>query len=180
MGSATPDQAELLEALGGPDALNLFRTLAHNPKVMKSWLRFGGRLLQRSSLPARDRELVILRVAALCRCDYEWGQHVGIARDAGLSDDEIVRVAETGSDAGPDGASDQGWTGHEAALLRAVDQLIGDHRIDESTWAELARTYAESQLIEFTLLAGHYSMLAGTLSSIGVETETPLPRIGHV
>lgn len=165
-------QAALLEPLGGDRALHLFRTLAHHPALMKSWLRFGGQLLQRSSLPGRDRELVILRVAMRCGSDYEWGQHVAIARDAGVSDDEILRVAEADVD--------EHWSAHDAALLRAVDELLADHCLSDETWARIAERYDTAQAIELTLLAGHYAMLAGSLRSLGVQTETPLPRVGSV
>ena len=79
---ATEAQLAALEPLGPMGALHIFRTLAVHPKLFRSWLPFGGRLLQGSTLTPRSRELVILRTAALCSCDYEWGQHVAIGRDA--------------------------------------------------------------------------------------------------
>lgn len=169
---ATPAQAELLDALGPAGDLNLFRTLAHHPKLMRSWLGFGGRLLQRSSFPDRERELVILRTAARCGSDYEWGQHVAIGQLAGLSDDEILAC-------GP-AAEPAGWSGQVAVLLRAVDELIDDHCIAADTWELLAAHAEEKQLIELPLLVGHYVMIAGLLRSVGVETESPLPTVGNV
>src|SRR5271169_1282466 len=99
-----------LEALQGPDGqvLNIFATLARHPALFKRWLPFGGRLLQGSELPARDRELLILRCGWNCRSDYEWGQHARIAATAGISEEEIARVAE-----GPDAA---GWEPFDATL----------------------------------------------------------------
>lgn len=165
-------QAELLGPLGGQDALHLFRTLAHHPKLLKSWLPFGGRLLYGGALSGRDRELVILRVSFLCGSDYEWGQHVAIARNAGVSDEEIVRLAAHDVD--------QTWSEREATLLSATDELVAHHMIDRNTWASLSHNYDDAQLIELTMLAGHYALLAGTLNSIGVTTESPLPKLGTV
>ena len=71
---------------------NIFTTLVRAPDVFRRWLPFGGALL-RGSLPARDRELLILRTAVNCTAPYEWGQHVRLGRLAGLTDDEIARVA---------------------------------------------------------------------------------------
>lgn len=175
---ADDHQLELLEPLGGDEALNLFRTLAHHSKLLRSWLPFGGRLLRGGALPERDRELVILRVAWLCGSDYEWGQHVAIARDAGLTDPEILRIAaaHTGSESDPEPDRSR----HEALLSAAVDQLVADHMIDSETWTGLADTYDDTQMIELTMLAGHYAMLAGTLNSIGVQPENPLPPLGTV
>ena len=127
---------------------------------------------QGGTLPERDRELVILRVAYLCSARYEWGQHVAIARTAGLTDEEILRVA-----AGPD---EPGWAAPDVALLRAVDELHDDFCISDATWAALAERYADEQLIELPMLAGHYAMLAGVLNSLGVQPERPLPDLGRV
>ncbi len=74
----------------GEQTLNIFGTLAHHPKLLKRWLVFGNHVLAKSTLPARDRELLILRTGWQCRASYEWGQHVIIARAAGITDEEII------------------------------------------------------------------------------------------
>src|SRR3954454_11437198 len=142
---------------------NVFTTLARHRRLFRAWLRFAGRLMPRGSLPRADTELVILRVSVNCGCDYEWGHHVRLGKRAGLSDEEIERVG-----AGPDA---EGWSDHDRALLRAVDELHRDRVIGEETWGALRGRYDERELIELCLLAGHYEMLAGTLNSIGVMPE---------
>jgi alkylhydroperoxidase family enzyme len=162
-------QRELLGASGSP--LNIFRTLVRAPGLFRRWLPFGGKLLAGGKLPARDRELVILRTAFRCRGAYEWAQHVAIARTAGVADDEIARVA-TGPDA-------PGWSADDAALLRAVDELHDDHGIGDATWSALAARYSTEQLIELPMLSGHYAMLAGVLNSLRVPLESDdLPALG--
>lgn len=155
----------------GPE-LNIFATLLRYPGLYRRWAPFGGKLLRGGKLPARDRELMILRTAFRCDSVYEWGQHVGIGREAGLSDDEMRQIA-----AGPDAA---GWSTEDAAKIRAVDELIDHHRISDDTWATLARIYSEMQMIEVPMLSGHYAMLAGALNSFGVQPEGPLPSLGEV
>ncbi len=169
---ATPAQLEVLEPFGPGPVLNLFGTLAHHPKLLRSWLHLGGRLLYGGLLPARDRELLILRSSARCGSDYEWGQHVGIARDAGLSDDEILACAADVPGEPLDEA--------DQALLSAADELVVDHCVSDDTWAALQARYDDAALIEITMLVGQYAMLAGLLRSIDVQTEQPLPRIGSV
>ena len=170
---ATEAQLAALEPLGPMGGLHIFRTLAVHPKLFRSWLPFGGRLLQGSTLSPRSRELVILRAAALCGSDYEWGQHVGIGRDAGLSDDEILGCAVP-TEPGP-------WGAEDLAVLTAAEELVDGHRMSDATWDALVRLgWTDQQLIELTMLAGHYAMLAGMLRSVGVEPEGPLPTIGHV
>src|SRR4029453_16662102 len=115
---------EILQAtqMGGR-VLNIFQTLARHPKLLKRWLVFGNHVLGKSTLSPRQRELLILRTGWLCRAEYEWAQHVVIARASGIDDAEIRRVAE-----GPDAA---GWTELEAALLRAADELHGDSFVSD-------------------------------------------------
>ena len=106
--------------------LNIFSTLAHHPKLLKRWMVFAGHILGKSSLPPRKREILILRIGWLCRAEYEWGQHVLIGREAGLSDAEIERIKG--------GANAAGWSALDATLLRAVDELHAHALISDATW----------------------------------------------
>jgi alkylhydroperoxidase family enzyme len=160
-------QRELLGGVnidGSPDAFaaNIFMTLLRHPGLFRHWLPFAGKLLS-GKLPARDRELLILRTGWNCQSVYEWGQHVTIGRHAGLTDDEIARVA-----AGPDAP---GWTEFESLLLRAADELHDDNCLSDATWKLLAEHYDERCLIEVPMLVGHYHMVAFALNSLGVQRE---------
>lgn len=137
--------------------------LMRNRRLFRAWLRFAARLMPGGSLDRVDTELVILRVAWNCRCRYEWGQHVAIGLRAGLSAEEVARIAR-----GPDVP---GWTPHQAALLQATDELHRDRLISEDTWRRLAGRHGPEQMIEITLLVGQYEMLAGFLNSAGLSLE---------
>jgi alkylhydroperoxidase family enzyme len=154
-----------VSAAGAP-AANIFSTLVRHPGLFRRWLPFGGKLLGGGKLPARDRELLILRTGWLCHAEYEWAQHREISKSIGIADDEIARVR-----AGPDAV---GWDPFEATLLRAADELHADARISDPTWATLAERYDEKQLIEVPMLVGHYHMVAFTLNSLGVPLEPGL------
>lgn len=156
----SPFQQELLEGLQ-VGAANLFATLVRAPGLFRRWLPFGGRLLT-GKLPARDRELLILRTAWNCRAGYEWGHHVVIGMQSGLSREEVDRVP-----AGPDA----GWSAADAELLRAADELHREHRLTDATWESLRARYDEQQLVELPMLVGHYHLVAMTLNSLGVELE---------
>jgi alkylhydroperoxidase family enzyme len=175
-----PDQwagqiKEILEAVpGGVENRlgdnNIFPTLARHPDLFRAWLRFGGYLLTSGELPGRDRELLILRTAVNCSSSYEWGQHVRISLAGGIEREVIDRVL--------DGPTAEGWTPHEAALLRAADELHATSRISDETWSTLAETFGTEELMEVALVTGHYQMLAGALNSFGVELDEglePLP-----
>jgi AhpD family alkylhydroperoxidase len=153
--------AGLAARTGAPP--RIFTTLARHRRLFRAWLRFAGRLMPGGKLPRVDTELVILRVSVNCGCDYEWGHHVAIGRRAGLTDEQIARIGD-----GPDAP---GWSDHERAVLRAVDELARDRVISDATWAQLRTRYDERGLIELCLLAGHYEMLAGALNSLGVTPD---------
>jgi len=142
---------------------NIFLTLGRHPRLFRAWLRFGSRLMPRGSLPRRETELVILRVAHNCDSEYERRAHVRIGRSVGLSAEEIDRIA--------DGPAAAGWSERERALLTACDEMHENGEIGDETWAELDRLYDERELIEIAMLIGHYEMLAMVLASLRVQPE---------
>lgn len=146
--------------------VNIFATLVRHPGLFRRWLPFGGKLLA-GRLPARERELMVLRTGWLCGSEYEWAQHVLVGRSAGLTDAEIERVT-----LGPDA---DGWDDHDALLLRATDELHRDHCISDGTWAALAERYDDRQLVEIPMLVGHYHLVSMTLNSLGVPLEDGAP-----
>jgi 4-carboxymuconolactone decarboxylase len=148
---------------------NIFPTFARHPDLFRAWLPFGGFLLTAGKLSGRDRELLILRTAVNCRSSYEWGQHVRISLAGGIEREAIDRTLE-----GPDA---DGWPPREAALLRAADELHADSRISDSTWEALAETYDTEQLMEATMVVGHYHMVAFALNSFGVELDDGLESL---
>jgi alkylhydroperoxidase family enzyme len=158
--------------VGRPPVLNIFATLARHPKLLKRWLVFGAHILSKSTLPERDRELLVLRTGWNCRAPYEWAQHVAIARRVGISDDEIDAVT-----VGPDA---QLWEPFDATLLRAADQLHADSCIDDPTWAALRARYGDQQVLDLVFTVGQYHLVCMALNSLGVErddgvTDAPMP-----
>src|SRR5256886_9295838 len=127
----TEETSALLDEVRLPnaEAVNIFATLVRHPGLFRRWMPFAGKLLA-GKLPARDRELLILRTAWRCRSPYEWGHHVRLAKAAEISDEEIQRVV-AGPDA-PEGAS------FDRTLLIAADELHADACISHRTWAALA------------------------------------------
>lgn len=154
---------ELRLTFGDGPVLNIFRTLAHHPKLMKRWLVFGNHVLAKSTLPPRERELVILRVGWLCRAEYEWAQHVVIAKGSGVTDEEIARIPE-----GPDAP---GWSDLDRALLRATDELRSDAFVTDATWKALATHLDTKQLVDLLFTVGQYNLVSMVLNTLGVQLE---------
>ena len=159
---ASEEQKQLLGDATRPP-LNVIATLARHPELAQAWLGFARYVLAENSLPARDREILILRIGWLCQSEYEWGQHSRLARSAGLTDDEIRRVAK-----GPDAP---GWSEHERALLRAADELRTDAFIHDGTWAELDESYTTEQLMDVVFTVGEYNLVSMALRTFGVQRE---------
>jgi len=148
-------------------ALNIFRTLAHHPKLLKRWLVFGNHVLAKSSLPPRERELAILRVGWRCAAEYEFGQHTGIGREAGLSDEEIVALTEP--------ITDHPWSADDRALLTAVDELHDDQCITDQTWAALGGRWSDQQRLDLIFTVGQYTLVSMAMNSCGVQLDEGVP-----
>jgi 4-carboxymuconolactone decarboxylase len=162
----TDEIRKLLEATKGLSAkpLNIFTTLARHPQLFRRWLPFGGHVLFQSTLPPRERELVILRVGALCDCPYEVAQHVPLAKTLGVTDAEIERVKK-----GPEAPE---WSEKERALLQATGELHATKKIHDTTWQALRASWSEHQVMDLIFLVGHYTMIAMALNGLGVQVET--------
>jgi 4-carboxymuconolactone decarboxylase len=146
--------------------LNLFTTMLQHPKLYGPRRQFGSYLQRDSLLDPRTRELLIMRTASLLRSEYVWGHHVRYAKEAGLSDQEIARIAT-----GPVPE----WTDKEQALLRAADELRREAFITNETWATLGRYYDTQRLIEIIYTAGGYTMTALATNSFGIQLEPGTP-----
>lgn len=147
---------------------NVFLVLGRHRKLFRGWLRFAGRLMPGGTLPRRDSELVILRVAHRRDCPYELEQHRRLGRRAGLSPAEIDRVA--------DGPDVHGWSARQRMLLRVVDELQDDGDLTDETWSEVRTHLDERGAIELVLLASHYDMLATVITTLRVPLDRPRRR----
>ena len=163
------DEARQLLARGSGDpeqAYNVAKTIAHHPKLLKRWSPLLNHCFIKSTLPDRDRELVILRVAWLTRSSYEWGQHIHMCLDYDCDQADIERIQ-----LGPD---TEGWNEHERHLLRAVEELLDDTFLSDATWAGLSAGYETRQMLDLIFTIGNYNMLAMALNSLGVQLEDGL------
>jgi len=120
-------------------------------------------VLLKSSLPSRDREILILRIGWLCGSEYEWGQHVEIGKKTGLTYEEILRIIE--------GADAKGWDKFDSTLLHAVDELYYDSFIFDDTWNALAKKYDTHQLMDVIFTVGQYNLVSWALNTLGVQRD---------
>ncbi len=167
----TEEQREIMSPMMrgegvGEQGANVFATLVSYPKFMKRWLVLANHCLFKSSLPERERELIILRTAWLAQSGYEWGQHVVIGKRAGITDAEITALKLP--------LGEHPWTGGELAALAATDELSNDAFVTDATWAQLQEHFNQEQIVDLVFLMGQYRGLAGALNSFGVQLDPGL------
>lgn len=145
---------------------NVQATLCNHPELMANWNAFAMHVMGTSTLPPRDREILILRIGWLCRAEYEWAQHAVFGREVGLSEDELVRITE--------GPGANGWNEQDATLLKAVDELHDDAFITEPTWQTLSKYYDRHQLMDVVFTVGQYNLVSMALNTFGVQLDEGL------
>ncbi len=160
----TEEQRDVVEGLPSP-VTHAVATYLHHPALTRNIIPFENYISGESALEPRHRELLILRTAWLTRSNYVWAHRAEEARSAGITDEELQRVAE-----GPDA----GWDELEAALLRAADELNVDSFISAETWATLEGTLGPRELVDLVFTVGEFTMIAGTVNSLRVEIEPEL------
>jgi 4-carboxymuconolactone decarboxylase len=140
-----------------------------HPALMRRWGEFATHILYKQSLPAREREMLILRIGWLNQAEYEWEQHIRIGKAAGLSEAEIERIAQ-----GPQA----GWDRHDTALLQACDDLFERSVVSEASWRVLAKRYSTEQMMDVVFTIGQYNLVSWALKSFGVPLDAYLPGAG--
>jgi alkylhydroperoxidase family enzyme len=164
------EAAAVLEKMtfGMPTPLALFRTIAHNPRVLDR-VRMGG-LLDKGSLSLRQRELMILRICALLGAEYEWGVHVQIFQPhTGMSEAQIADTTRLAVDPAL-------WREDEKLILALADALKESARLDDGLYQELEKTFSAAQLMELVALAGFYHLISFFIGAFAIANENGAPR----
>jgi alkylhydroperoxidase family enzyme len=152
------------EALTQLPDLNIFKTLAHAETAFRPFLRFGGAVLGRLALDPKLRELAILQVAREAEAEYEWVQHVAIAKAVGVADEQIAAVERGDLDAFDD---------PERAVLELAAAVVAGPRISDELFARLRAHLDDRRIVELLLTAGDYLMLARVMTILEVELDEP-------
>lgn len=152
----------------GREPLMLFTTLARDERLFERF--FGGGLLDRGHLTLRQREIVIDRTTALCRCEYEWGVHIhAFGAKAQLTADQVRSLACGGPD-------DACWTADEALLVRLCDELHHSATVSDALWHALRREHTEEAVLELLMLAGFYHSVSYVANALQIPQEPGAAR----
>jgi hypothetical protein len=152
----------------GMEPLKLFRTVAHNPRVLGR-MRRGG-LLDKGSITTREREIMILRSCARCGAEYEWGVHVAFFGRQAEFNEAQVRATVLGD------GEDPAWDEEERLLIRLADELHDSARVSDALWSRLNAKWQPAQLIELMMLAGLYHAVSYLINGAAIELEANAPH----
>lgn len=160
--------SEVREMLGRlPAPANIFNMMAHAETCVKPMMKLGGTLLGKLELDPKLRELCLLHAVKLVGGDYEWVQHVPIARDLGCSEAQIAALGK-----GDDGGAC--FDAREKSALRFTREVVVNVRASDVALADARKHLSNREIVELILMAGFYTTLARLTETLGVETEAPM------
>ena len=161
MADFEPALKQRLEKLWGTPP-NLYRGLANHPALVAAWTEFSKMLRHDTRTPRDLRELVILRGGQLMRSEYEWAQHLAMARKAGVTEAQIAALA--------DWRSSKVFDARQKAALALAEAVTEGHVTDE-VYAEAKRHFDDHDYVELAAVAAFYAMVGRMLDAMGVELE---------
>jgi 4-carboxymuconolactone decarboxylase len=161
-----PQPEPIREFMARRGNLNVFRLLANAPHVFAGWTQMVDQLFDSPTFSLRMREVVILRVAHLQGAHYELGQHIGIARGAGLTEQQITAIVDT------DDLDTAGFSGAERVALDLVTELCGTHHLTDDSFAAARAALGDEALTELLMLVSCYYGLALVLNAVDLDVDT--------
>jgi 4-carboxymuconolactone decarboxylase len=153
---------EFMARRGG---LNVFRLLANAPHVFVGWAQMVDELFDSPTFNLRMREVIILRVAHLQGSRYELAQHTGIARGAGLTEQQINAIVGTGD------LDAAGFSSTERTALDVVTELCTTHRLRDDSFAATRGVLGDEALTELLMTISCYYGLALVLNAVDLEVD---------
>ena len=148
----------------------LFTVLARDERLLLRFAAGSVSYIDPSHVTLRQREVLLLRVTARCRCAYEWGMRVHYFADgAGLSESQ-VRASAHGA------ADDPCWEPGDRVLLRLADELHETAAISDALWAELDAGFSAEAILQLILMAGQYRTVAYIANAVQLPLE---PKVGR-
>ena len=156
-----PALKQRLEELWGSPP-NLYRALGNHAALAAAWTEFARAIRYESRNPRELRELMILRGAQLMRSEYEWAQHLKMARKAGVREAQIAALADWRKSA-------EFTPREKAALLLA--EAVTQANVTDEVYAEVAQHFGPQDFVELALTAAFYAMVGRMLDAMRIQLE---------
>jgi len=150
----------------GADTNPVLLTFAHHPKLADLFSQFNIHLLSTNTLPVKQRQIAIMRVAWICKATYMWSSHLNTSVRCGLQPDMFGPIQA--------GADDPYFSEFERVVIRATEELVNDRKISDGNWQALMKEWNNQQMLDFLFTVGAYVTVAGVMRSTGVQRNPDL------
>ncbi len=162
------DEHRALVARYAPDgnAGNALRTLLRVPALADRVFPVLNYVSNDSTLSPRHRTMLILRTAWLTQNGNLWATHATRAAEAGLTPEEVLRVAQ-----GPISPNSVGWSPFEEALIGLADQLFRNSSVTDATWELLAAEYDRHNLMDAVVTVNEITAQSILFNSLGIQPD---------
>jgi 4-carboxymuconolactone decarboxylase len=151
------------------DSNPVLLTFAHHPRLADLFSQLNIHLLSTSTLPVKQRQIAIMRLAWICKATYMWSSHLSTSVRAGL-EPEMFRPIQVGAD-------DPYFTEFERVVIRATEELVNDRKIGDENWQALMKEWSNQQMLDFLFTVGAYVTIAGVMRSTGVQRNPDLVEL---
>jgi 4-carboxymuconolactone decarboxylase len=137
--------------IGGP-----YNAMLRSPVLGQRLFDLFHYLRWETSVPTRLNEFAILIIGRQWRSQVEWFAHAPIAAKASLSADII---AELKARKRPSRMAED-----EAVVYDFVTELTTTRKVSDETYARAKKVFNDQQIVDLTLVAGNYVMVAMLLA----------------
>lgn len=155
---------EKIRGARGGRLINIYRLMLHSPALAEAWFNLNQAARYGTEIDGRCRELIIMRIAILNRCDYVLKTHAAqYALKEGLTREQVDRLG--------DWNASNLFDARQRALLAYSDAMTRDIEVPDDVFAEVRKHFTERQTVELTMLVGAYNMLTRVLNALKVDPE---------
>jgi AhpD family alkylhydroperoxidase len=148
---------------GRPFVLNVMRALAHSPVLLRRISSLGNAMLNDLHLDPKLRELAVLQLFRVNRCEYGFQQHVTIAKAVGVNDKQIANVG--GYRTYPY------YTDAERLALEYAEVVTRDLEVPDELFARVRSTFSDQEIVELTMVIAYWGMMSRFLVALEIEAE---------
>jgi alkylhydroperoxidase family enzyme len=153
------------------DSNPVLLTFAHHPQLADVFSQLNIHLLSTSSLPVKQRQIAIMRLAWICKATYMWSSHLSTSIRCGL-EPQMFRPIQVGAD-------DPYFTDFERVVIRATEELVNDRKVGDVNWRALMDEWNNQQMLDFLFTVGAYVTVAGVMRSTGVQRNPDLLELAE-
>ena len=159
-----PDLAEIEQRIlkERGNISTLYQVLLNSGPLAQGWEALLTAIRSRASVPARLRELAILRIAVLNGARYEFDAHVPHARNAGVPDDAIAALKNV--------TLAQALAPLDRLVLELTDAMTRGVEVPDALFERVRAHFDDRQLVELVATIAAYNMVSRFLVAL---------RVGH-